>query len=214
MTKKLRVLVACEFSQIVTRAFRDRGHEAYSCDLLPTEGNPDWHIQDDVLSVIEQERFDLMIAHPPCTYLANSGCRWLFEKEGRWEQLADGVEFFTKLLNAPIPRIAIENPTPHKWATEQIGQPYTQRIQPWEFGERQKKGICLWLKNLPPLMATAIEYPPIGEDAKAWESVWREPPGPDQAKNRSRFFPKIAAAMSEQWAYDTNSSPHAGRPLN
>ena len=194
----MRVLVACEFSGIVRDAFAARGHDAWSCDLLPSE-RPGNHIQGDVLEVLDQG-WDLMIAHPPCTYLANSGCRWLFEKEGRWQQLADGVSFFLALLNAPIPRIAVENPTPHKWATERIGSKHHQRVQPWQFGEPQKKGICLWLKNLPPLIATNIQYPPTDpEQAKEWERVWREPPGKDQAKNRSRFFPGIAKAMAEQW---------------
>lgn len=194
----MRVLVACEFSGTVRDAFAARGHDAWSCDLLPTE-RPGNHIQGDVLEVIN-EGWDLMIAHPPCTYLANSGCRWLFEKEGRWQQLADGVSFFLALFNAPIPRIAIENPTPHKWAAERIGSKYHQRVQPWEFGEPQKKGICLWLKNLPPLIATDIQYPPTNPElAKEWEKVWREPPGKDQAKNRSKFFPSVAKAMAEQW---------------
>lgn len=198
--QKLRVIVGCEFSQIVTKAFRAKGHEAYSCDLLPTEGNPAWHFQEDVLEVVKREHWDLGIFHPPCTYLANSGARWLFEKAGRWEQLKESIAFFLALLNAPIPRVAVENPLPHKWASEGIGK-YTQRIQPWHFGHQQKKGTCLWLKGLPPLMSTMTETPPpSGTDAaKKWEAIWREPPGPDQARNRSRSFPGIALAMSEQW---------------
>lgn len=196
----MRVLVACEFSGIVRDAFAARGHDAWSCDLLPTE-RPGHHIQGDVLEVLDQG-WDLMIAHPPCTFLANSGCRWLFEKEGRWEQLAAAAAFFRALWTADIERIAIENPMPHKWAVERIGSKYSQITQPYYFGERQKKATCFWLKNLPPLMSTAMmSLPRPGTtEAKQWESIWREPPGPDQAKNRSRTFPGIARAMAEQWS--------------
>ncbi len=195
----MKVLIACEFSGIVRDAFAAKGHDAWSCDLLPTE-RPGNHIQGDVLEILG-DGWDLMVAHPPCTYLANSGARWLFEKEGRWNQLNDAAHFFKALMKAPIPKIAIENPLPHKWATERIGEKYNQRVQPWQFGDRQKKGICLWLKNLPPLLSTLIEYPPTpgSDDARQWESVWREPPGKDQAKNRSRTFQGIASAMADQW---------------
>lgn len=196
-----RVLVACEFSAVVRDAFRARGHDAWSCDLLPCEGEPAWHIQGDVLPLLA-EPWDLVIAHPPCTYVANSGARWLFEKPGRWEQLAAGTAFFRAFLDCRAPRIAVENPTPHKWATEQIGRKPDCRAQPWWFGDRQKKGLCLWLKNLPPLVPDQPVGPPPKagtEEAKAWESVWREPPGPRQAHNRSRTFPGFARAMAEQW---------------
>ncbi len=196
---KLRVLVACEFSGTVRDAFVAKGHDAWSCDILPTE-RPGNHIQGDVLEILDNG-WDLMIAHPPCTYMANSGARWLFEKEGRWQQLDDATVFFRKLLDADIPKIAVENPLPHKWATERIKEKYSQKVQPWYFGDKQKKTTCLWLKNLPPLMSTAIEYPPNPntEEAKEWEAIWREPPGPDQAKNRSKTFQGLADAMANQW---------------
>lgn len=201
-----RVLIACEFSGVVRDAFRARGHEAWSCDLLPCERNEWWHIQDDVRNVLDSRSgwgsWDLMIAHPPCTYLANSGARWLFEKEGRWDQLDDGAKFFRSLLNAKVDRIAVENPTPHKWAVERIGRSYDCRIQPWEHGDRQKKGTCFWLKNLPIIKPSNIVGPPPKagtEECKAWEGVWREPPGPMQAHNRSRTFEGIARALADQW---------------
>jgi hypothetical protein len=194
----MRVLVACEFSGIVREAFKAKGHDAWSCDLLPTE-IPGQHIQGDVLEILD-DGWDLLIGHPPCTYLANSGARWLFEKAGRWEQLDDAVCFFKNLLNSKIPKKAIENPQPHKWAIERIGRNYDQKVQPHFFGDRQKKGLCLWLEKLPPLMSTDILLPPQNkEELKAWESVWREAPGPDQAKNRSRTFRGFAQAMADQW---------------
>lgn len=193
----MKILIACEFSGIVREAFKKQGHDAWSCDLLPTE-IPGNHIQDDVLKHLNG--WDMMIAHPPCTYIANSGARWLFEKPGRWEQLKDATDFFKQLLNAPIDKIAVENPLPHKWGTEQIGIKYSQKIQPYQFGEKQKKGICLWLKGLPLLQPTDVLIPPKDkEELKKWEMVWRAPPGKDQWKNRSRTFTKIADAMAQQW---------------
>lgn len=208
---KLRVLVGCEYSGVVRDAFIRRGHDAMSCDLLPTE-SPGPHHQGDVLELIARESFDLMIAHPPCTYLANSGSRWLFERPeewpgsdavmgpARWDAMEAGVKFFLALLNAPIPRVAVENPVPHKWAMEHIVSRWNQQIQPWHFGDKQMKGTCLWLRGLPTLLPTTPAIPPVdAEGRKAWQSVWREPPGPDQAKNRSRTFPGIAEAMADQW---------------
>lgn len=197
----MKVLVACEFSGIVRDAFRAQGHDAWSCDLLPCEGDPAWHIQGDVLAVLG-DGWDLMVAHPPCTYLANSGARWLFEKPGRWGQLYRAVRFFHAFMESPVSKVAIENPWPHKWATEMIGRKPDQRVQPWMFGHKEKKGVCWWLKGLPPLLPTAVVGPPpkAGTDeAKVWEKVWRMPPGPDQAKNRSRSHPGMAMAMAEQW---------------
>ena len=193
----MRVLVACEFSGIVRDAFRARGHDAWSCDLLPCEAGPQWHIQGDVLPLLN-DGWDLMIAHPPCTFLANSGARWLFEKEGRWRELDEACVFFRRFMEANVPLLAVENPTPHKWATERIGRHYDFAIQPWEYGEKQRKSTCFWVKGLPYLMPTNIVGPPPKGD-KSWEAVWRELPGPDQKRNRSRTFPGIANAMAEQW---------------
>lgn len=193
----MRVLVACEFSATVRDAFRARGHDAWSCDLLPTEGDPEFHIQGDVLEWLEFDApWDMMIAHPPCTYLANSGVRWLYDKNSgraaqRWSALEESVQFFEALLNADIPRICIENPIQHKHC--QISKP-DQIVQPWQFGDNETKAVCLWLKNLPKLEVPVAEKP---ADVNA--RVWRMPPGPDRQKERSRFFKGIASAMAEQW---------------
>lgn len=205
----MRVLVACEFSGIVRDAFAALGHDAWSCDLLPSE-RPGQHIQGDVLRVLEgfPDRFDdpwdLMIAHPPCTYLTNAGVRHLHTHvtsvngvrakvhgEARFEAMREAAHFFNALKTAPIPRIAIENPTPHKYARALIG-PYQQAIQPWEFGVPETKRTCLWLKNLPPLMATIIE-------TTRHPRVHMTSPGPDRWKERSRTPLGIAKAMAEQW---------------
>ena len=196
----MRVLVACEFSGVVRDAFAARGHEAWSCDLLPTE-RPGNHIQGDALALLDGS-WDLVIAHPPCTYLANSGARWLFEQEGRWPKLEDACAFFRAFLDA-APKVAVENPLPHKWATERVGR-YAFKVQPWEHGHRQKKTTCFWTRGLPPLLPTVVVGPPPKAgtpEAKEWEACWREPPGPDQAKNLSRTFQGIANAMAEQWNF-------------
>jgi hypothetical protein len=184
----MRVLIACEFSGIVRDAFAAKGHDAWSCDLLPTE-KPGNHIQADVLKVITWG-WDLMVAHPPCTRLCNSGVRWL-EERNLWMELEDACKFFRDLLNAPVPKVAIENPIPHKYARDVIGR-YQQRIHPWLFGEPDTKATCLWLKNLPPLMATLIE---TGRNPRCF----LESPGPDRSKNRSRTYQGIASAMAAQW---------------
>jgi hypothetical protein len=185
----MRVLAACEFSGIVRDAFKAKGHDAWSCDLLPTEreGN---HIQDDALNHLG-DGWDLMIAHPPCTYLANSGVRWLIDNYKRYRDMVDACDFFNSLLDAPIEKIAVENPIQHKHAREYIRKP-DQIIQPWWFGESEMKATCLWLKNLPPLMATVIH-------TERNQSIWHEPPSPERGKIRSRTFQGIANAMADQW---------------
>lgn len=181
----MRVLVACEFSGVVRRAFRERGHDAWSCDLLEAEDSQEFHIRGDVLNVLESG-WDCLIAHPPCTHLAVSGARWF--KEKRNEQVV-ALEFVRALLNAPISRIALENPV--SVISTRIRKP-DQIIQPWQFGHGETKATCLWLKNLPPLKPTNIVD---GREAR----VHRAPPGPDRWKERSRTFPGIAKAMAEQW---------------
>ena len=186
----MKVLIACEFSGVVRNAFAINGHDAISCDILPTElkGN---HHQGDVLDILneKQEQWDLMIAHPPCTYLCNSGVRWLHEISGRWDELNKAKEFFNVFLNSNIKKIAIENPIPHKYAEL---PKYTQIIQPWMFGHGESKATCLWLKNLPELKPTSIVS---GRKPK----VHYEAPGSNRQKNRSRTCAGIAAAMAEQW---------------
>jgi len=198
----MKVLVACEFSGIVRDAFTALGHDAWSCDILPTE-SPGNHIQGDVLSVLNKG-WDLMIAHPPCTYLTNAGVGHLHEHvksvngirakihgKARWEELCKAAEFFNALKNAPIPKTAIENPIPHKYARELIGR-YQQKIQPYYFDHGETKATCLWLKGLPPLMATILR-------TERHPRCHLEPPGPERAKNRSRTYAGIAKAMAEQW---------------
>lgn len=182
----MRVLVACEFSGRVRDAFTARGHYAVSVDLLPSE-TPGLHFQGDVMSLISEPLgWDLMIAHPPCTHLAVSGARWFADKQ--YEQ-AEALEFVRTLLDAPIPRIALENPI--SIISSRIRKP-DQIIQPWMFGHGETKATCLWLKGLPKLEPTDIV---AGRAAR----VHLEPPGPDRWKNRSRTFTGIADAMAEQW---------------
>jgi site-specific DNA-cytosine methylase len=180
----MRVLVACEFSGIVRDAFRARGHDAWSCDLLPSE-KPGPHHQRDVREVICED-WDLMIAHPPCTHLAVSGARWF--KEKRWEQ-ANALQFVRELLAAPIARIALENPV--SIISTRIRKP-DQAIQPWMFGHGETKTTHLWLKNLPKLVPTNIVE---GRTPR----VHHASPGPDRWKERSRTLQGIAAAMADQW---------------
>ena len=194
----MRVLVACEYSGVVRDAFIRKGHSAWSCDILPTDV-PGPHYQCDVREIIDND-WDLMIAHPPCTYLTNSGVCWLHKDPARWGKLKEGAEFFKFLLQAPIPRIAIENPIMHKYARELIGQDKTQVIQPWMFGHKEQKATCLWLKGLEPLRPTNI----VKDDMMKLSSAQRQrlhylPPSADRWKIRSTTFQGIADAMAEQW---------------
>lgn len=195
----MRVLVACEFSGIVREAFRKRGHDAWSCDLLDTE-IPGNHLKCDVLQAIFANHWDLMIAHPPCTYLAVSGaCH--FNKPGRREKQEEALTFFREMLVAPINRIAVENPV--GVVSSRIRKP-DQYIQPYEFGHEAMKKTGLWLKNLPPLKPTNIVgHGPIWvqKDGKRRGSRWHMclPPSPDRWKIRSRTFQGIADAMADQW---------------
>ncbi|MHA1401970.1 MAG: hypothetical protein ACTSQE_16585 [Candidatus Heimdallarchaeaceae archaeon] len=186
----MRVLVGCEFSGIVRDAFRRHGHDAWSCDLLPTE-SVGHHIEGDVLKILDKN-WDLMVAHPPCTYLCNSGVRWLYEREGRWERMLKAVDFFVALLSANIPYIAVENPIPHKYAVQRIGRKYDQIVQPWQFGHGETKATCLWLKNLPLLRSTNIVSGRYGR-------IHKIPPSSNQGKLRSISYWGIADAMAEQW---------------
>lgn len=202
----MRVLIACEESQEVCKAFRERGHEAYSCDIQECSGgHPEWHIQQDVLEVIGKG-WDLIIAHPPCTYLSNAGARWLFAggklNEERYQKGIKGKEFFLKLLNADCPRIAVENPIPSKIY---MLPEYTQVIQPYEYGEPWSKKTCLWLKGLEPLTPTNIieDHKPYCSSGSY--SITHNPKykGASRkggsAKSRSKTFPGVAAAMATQW---------------
>jgi site-specific DNA-cytosine methylase len=182
----MRVLVACEFSGVVRRAFRERGHDAWSCDLLRPEDFTGYHFQCDVREVLDYH-WDLMVGHPPCTALAVSGARWFKDKQ---QEQADALEFVRALMDAPIPRICIENPI--SIISSRIRKP-DQIIQPWQFGHGETKATCLWLKGLPPLIPTNIVE---GREAK----VHRMPPGPNRWKERSRTYAGIAQAMADQWS--------------
>lgn len=187
----MRVLVGCEFSGIVRDAFAARGWDAWSCDLLPSE-RPGNHIVGNVLDIIG-DGWDLGIFHPPCTYLCNSGVSWLHKQPDRWQKMTDGAEFFRRLLHAPIPRIAVENPIMHKYAKAIIGAQQTQTVQPWMFGHGETKATCLWLKDLPPLLPTNIVE---GREQR----LHRLPPSEDRWKLRSMTYQGIADAMASQWS--------------
>jgi site-specific DNA-cytosine methylase len=180
----MRVLIACEFSGTVRDTFIARGHDAISCDLLPTE-SPGPHYQGDVRDILS-DGFDLMIAHPPCTHLAVSGARWFKDKQV--EQL-EALEFVRLLLDAPIPKIALENPI--SIISSRIRKP-DQIIQPWQFGHGETKATCLWLKGLPKLKPTNIVN---GREGR----VWKLPPSKDRWKLRSKTYQGIADAMADQW---------------
>lgn len=184
----MRVLIACEYSATVRDAFRARGFDAWSCDMLPTEGDPRRHIQGDAIEATRSQHWDLLIAHPPCTHLAVSGARHFAAKQASGVQ-QDALEFVRALLDAPVRHIALENPV--SIISSRIRKP-DQTIQPWQFGHGETKATCLWLKNLPKLEPTNIVE---GREAR----VHRMPPGPDRWKERSRTFAGIAEAMADQW---------------
>lgn len=190
----MRVLIACEYSGSVRDAFLARGHDAMSCDLLPTDV-PGPHYCGDVRDIIG-DGWDLMIAHPPCTHLAVSGARWFHLKQ---QEQQDALDFVRFLMNAPIPKIAIENPV--SIISSRIRKP-DQIIQPWQFGHEATKTTCLWLKNLPPLIHTNVvgrgerHVTKSGRSLPKWYNL---PPSEDRWKIRSATFPGIAEAMADQW---------------
>lgn len=218
----MRVLVACEYSGRVRQAFRDLGHDAWSCDLLPSEDNSPYHIQGDIVPLLDQG-WDLMVAHPPCTYLAVSGLHWNKKDPARAAKTEEGLEFVRLLMNAQIPRIAIENPV--SCISTRIRKP-DQIIQPNMFGEDASKKTCLWLKNLPLLVPTnpvegklyCCGNPLPNEDkygcpschgTKKPQRIWGNQtpsgqnklgPSPDRWKERSRTYPGVAKAIAEQWS--------------
>lgn len=197
------VLVGCEFSGVVRDAFREAGHEAWSCDLhgVEPEGRwPNYHLYGDVRWFLDSTlyQWDLFIAFPPCTFLCNSGVRWLYGGRGstidrtRWQQMTEGAKFFKELLQAPVPRIAVENPIMHKHAASLVGENKAQIIQPWQFGHGVSKATCLWLRNLPPLTPTEVVWQRVPE-------CHHMPPSRNRSKDRSRTYEGIAKAMAQQW---------------
>ena len=209
----MRILVACEESQAITKELRALGHEAFSCDLLPCSGgHPEWHFQEDVFEVIEQG-WDMMIAHPPCTYLAVSGARWLYNKDGskneeRWRNQAEALQFVQRLMDAPIDKIAIENPV--SVISSHIRKP-DQIVHPWMFGDKASKSTCLWLKNLPKLEPTDIvekgEFIEFisKKGVKKRQPKWyfdalKEAKTPAERRTlRSKTFKGMAQAIANQW---------------
>lgn len=194
----MRVLVACEYSGTVREAFRKRGHDAWSCDLLDTdiEGQ---HMIGDVMGVLG-EKWDLMIAHPPCTYLTNAGVCWLKKDKKRFGEMQKGAQIFYELLNSDIPKICVENPIMHKYAVNIIGRRQDQVIQPWMFGHKEKKATCLWLKNLPKLVPTTnLKAETEALPKHVQQRIHYASPGPDRWKIRSKTFQGIADAIAEQW---------------
>jgi len=197
----VRVLVACEESQAVTKEFRAMGHEAYSCDVLETSGdNPEWHLQQDVIPLLKQD-WDLIIAFPPCTHLASSGAAWFAEKrrDGRQQE---GIDFFMLFTNLSAPKVVIENPV---GIMSRVYRKPDQIIQPWWFGDPFEKRTCLWLKGVEPLVATnEVKPEPRSEYASGrtmptwYADAWKLPPA-ERSKARSKTFPGIAKAMAEQW---------------
>jgi len=204
----LRILIGCECSGIVRRAFAARGHDVWSVDLKPAEDRSNRHIVGDIRDHLAEGWDLLMVAHPPCTRLTNSGVRWLHvPPPGRtlaqmWAELDAGAALFSDCWNAPIPRVAIENPVMHRHAKERIVnfQPQAQSVQPWQFGtdpagpDNVKKRTCLWLRGLPALVPTGTL-----DGSTARDEIHKASPGPDRAERRSRFFPGLAEAMAEQW---------------
>lgn len=204
-----KVLIACEISGVVRRAFLARGHDTWSCDLLPCEDTTNRHIIGDVRDVIKMDKWNLVVvAHPPCTRLCNSGVRWLKKAPpGRtlaemWADLDEGAALFSDIWNSDVPRLAIENPVMHKYAKSRIVnfENWSQSVQPWQFGDdpdgldNVKKRTCLWLRNLPKLVLTGSL-----DGSTARPDVHFASPGPDRSKRRAQFFPGIADAMADQW---------------
>jgi hypothetical protein len=194
----MKVLVACEYSGIVRNAFAAKGHNSWSCDILPTE-SPGNHIQDDVLKHLNKG-WDLMIAHPPCTYLSNAGARFLYPKgklnKDRYKLGLKAKEFFMALYNAPIDKICVENPISSK--IFELPK-HTQTIQPYEYGHPVQKKTCLWIKNLKTLTPTKVMQKP---QSTKIAGNWFNKGGKDRQKNRSKFFTGIAKAMADQWGVD------------
>lgn len=190
----MEVAVLCEYSGIVRDSFIRKGHNAISYDILPSESTYGPHIQKDIMffDINYWSKYDLLIAHPPCTYLSNSGVRWLYVHPDRWEKMKKAAIFFKYILDLPVDKIVVENPIMHKYGLEIIGRKYDQIIQPYFFGDPYQKSTCLWLKNLPKLEKTNEV---LGREQKCW----KEPPGPDRGKIRSKTYIGIAQAMAEQF---------------
>jgi len=196
-----KILIACEESQAVCIEFRKLGFDAFSCDLQDCSGGfPEWHITGDAVNVLNSKKWDLVIAHPPCTRMANSGVMWL-EKRNLWDDLDEATNFFNEFVRYGKAgnKIAIENPIPHKYAVEKIGK-YSQVIQPYQFGHLERKATCLWLFGLPELKETNNVMEEMKKLPKnEQQRIHYLPPGKDRAKLRSKTFSGIAQAIATQW---------------
>ena len=201
----MKILIACEYSGRVRQAFERLGNEVLSCDFEPAEDGASNHYQGDIRDVL-YEGWDMMIGHPHCTYLTNSGVHWLHKDPERWAKLDDGAAFFKMLLDAPIPKKAIENPIMHKYAKERIGGiKQTQVIQPWMFGHMEQKATCLWLQGLPLLDPTNnVKSEMMLLPKRERERLHYLPPSPTRWKERSRTYRGIADAMASQWSLICN----------
>lgn len=208
----MRVLVACEYSGRVRNAFRKLGHDAWSCDLEPSDDNSPYHYHGDVQNFLWDGDWDLLIGHPPCTYLTNAGARWFKHPDipkdhpprrdmphpqypNRWHDRDDAIDFFLLLADCPIPKKCLENSKPSRYAMGRVGR-YDQVVHPWHFGENYSKGACLWLQGLDPLVATHTRE---DYDEPPQQKCWTEAPGPDRWKRRSTTYQSVADAMAEQW---------------
>ena len=218
MTEPLRVLIGCEASGVVRRAFAALGHDVWSCDLLPAEDRSNRHITGDVRDYLHDGWDMLAVFHPPCTRLTNSGVRWLHvpppgrTKAEMWAELDEGAALFSACWNAPIERVAVENPTMHRYARERIENwAKPQTVQPWWFGDPAFKATGLYLRGLPPLVATNKLTPPRPgtDEHRAWSWVHRSPPGPDRWRRRSRTFEGLARAMADQWGGPAEAAARA-----
>lgn len=213
----MRILIGCESSGVERRAFREAGHEAYSCDLLPADDRNPFHFQDDVLRVMrEGGPWDVIVCHPPCTFLSNSGVRWLYAPDDpdpkklkgspRWAAMIEGAKFFNECRKTAASNArtgsALENPTMHAYAGAICGSPNFS-FQPWQHGDRAFKRVCWWLDRLPPLVPTLVLSPPAQNtpEHRKWSAVHRAAPSDDRWKTRSLSFTGPAKAMAEQWAY-------------
>lgn len=207
----MRALICCEFSGAVRRSFRELGHDCWSCDLLPSEDGSEFHLQGDALSFLHRERWDLIIGHPPCTYLCNSGVRWLAPAdkglldEARHNLMIKACDFFAALYWAPAPKVAIENPVMHKYAREYLQVVYkipthSQTIQPWQHGHGEVKRTCLWLRGLPDIKPSQIVS---GREPR----VHHASPGPNRWKERSRTLEGVARAFAAQWSPSLSAPP-------
>lgn len=197
----MQVLIACEESQAITIAMRDLGIEAYSCDIQDCSGGkPEWHIKGDCIDEAYSGKYDLMIAHPPCTYLSNSGVCWLYKKRGRIMDMIEGSFFFKKLLDAPIKYIAIENPIMHRYAVRLVGRKHDQLIQPYHFGHKEQKATCFWLKNLPRLVHTSdLRKETLALPIQKRQRLHWQGRNPERGKIRSKTFAGVAKAIADQW---------------